>query len=258
MRVVSALGLACGLAFALPAQAQDVVAIGEVHDNPRHHAYQAETMATLHPAAIVFEMLTPDQAARITPALRSDPGALAAALDWEESGWPDFAYYYPIIAAAPKARIYGAGVTRNAARAAMVEGVADTFGPDAARFGLIEPLPEAQQKARLVLQAEAHCNALPPEQLPAMIDIQRLRDAVMAQTTLAALQDTGGPVAVIAGNGHLRRDWGMPALLAIAAPDVTLHVTGQTEDGEPFDPGLYDSVQDAPAVDRPDPCDAFR
>ena len=37
-------------------------------------------------------------------------------------------------------------------------------------------------------------------------------------------------MAVITGNGHARRDHGMPAYLARVAPDLTVYVLGQTED----------------------------
>ena len=43
----------------------DVVLLGEVHDNPAHHAFQAEAVAYLAPRALVFEMLTPAQAALV-------------------------------------------------------------------------------------------------------------------------------------------------------------------------------------------------
>ena len=71
----------------------DVVILGEVHDNPAHHQWQAEALAVLSPAAVVFEMLTPGQAGRITPELLAEPERLATVLDWEASGWPDFALY---------------------------------------------------------------------------------------------------------------------------------------------------------------------
>uniref|UniRef100_UPI0039997EA1 ChaN family lipoprotein n=1 Tax=Roseovarius halophilus (ex Wu et al. 2025) TaxID=3376060 RepID=UPI0039997EA1 len=114
--------LAVLLLFAGGASAQDVLVLGEIHDNPVHHDRQAEEVARFAPEAIVFEMLTEDQAARVTPALRQDRAALANALDWDESGWPDFAMYHPIITAAPGAELFGAGLPRAAARAAMEDG----------------------------------------------------------------------------------------------------------------------------------------
>ena len=212
---------------ALPAAAQDVVILGEVHDNPAHHAEQAAQVAAIQPRALVFEMLTPEQAARVTPDLIADPGSMARALDWDRSGWPDFAMYHP------------------------------TFGDEAAAYGLTEPLPPGEQAAREALQQAAHCDALPKDILPGMVEVQRLRDAVLARAVVRAIAETGGPVAVITGNGHARRDRGVPAYLARVAPDLEVFVLGQTEDGAPLEGG-FDAVISAPAVARPDPCAAFR
>jgi uncharacterized iron-regulated protein len=236
--------------------APEVVFIGEVHDNPGHHVAQAAEVARLRPAAIVFEMLTGPQAKRVTPDLIGDATALEAALEWAETGWPDFAMYYPIFQSAPDARIYGAAIPRDAARAALVAGVAATFGADAARFGLTEPLPAEEQTEREADQMAAHCNALSADLLPGMVDLQRMRDANLARAALQALDDTGGPVVVIAGNGHVRLDRGAPVSLARAAPEVRLRAIGQDEAGR-ID-GRFSEVWPGNPVDRADPCAAFR
>ena len=217
--MIRRLALVLGLAAA-PAAAQDVVILGEVHDNPAHHAEQAERVARLQPRALVFEMLTEAQAARVTPDLIADAEAMEAALDWSESGWPDFAMYHPIFAAAPEAEIFGAHVPREAARDVFEAGLAESFDGDAARYGLTEPLPPEEQAAREAGQMAAHCDALPEDILPGMVAVQRLRDAVLARAVVQAMEATGGPVAVITGNGHARRDHGVPATLARVAPDL--------------------------------------
>lgn len=237
------------------AQAAQVVVLGEQHDNPQHHAVQAEWVAALSPRAVVFEMLTEAQAARAKSDMRSDPEALADALDWQASGWPDFAMYFPIFAAAPEAAIYGAAIPREDTRRIISEGLGPQ--PEAARFGLTEELPTDQQTTRETLQADAHCGALPDELLPGMVKVQRARDAALARAALAALSDTGGPVVVITGNGHARADWGVPSLMARADPDVNMFALGQGEAGI-APAGQFDLVLDAPAVDRGDPCAAFR
>ena len=235
----------------------EIYILGEIHDNPDHHRVQAEAVAEIAPAALVFEQLTADQAARVTEPLRGDPVALADALDWDGSGWPDFAMYYPIFAAAPDARVYGAGVPREETREAMKIGVSRAFGTAAATYGLGTELDTEQLAERLNLQMDAHCGALPLDMLPAMVDLQRLRDAVLARTALTALEQTGGPVAVITGNGHARRDWGVPSYLMRVAPRVAVAVLGQGEDGQAPDGG-FDVILDAPSVAREDPCLALR
>jgi uncharacterized iron-regulated protein len=240
------------------ARAADVIFLGEIHDNPAHHEVQAAWVAALRPGAIVFEMLTEEQVARITPALRADRTALEAALQWESAGWPDFDMYFPIFAAAPDARIIAAAVPRDRLGALMAEDLAAVAGPEVtARFTLDRPLAPQDQAAREALQDAAHCDALPDDLLPRMVSVQRLRDAALAQAALVGLADEGGPVVVITGNGHARTDWGAPALLRQAAPEVLVFALGQSEAAVPPD-GAFDHVLDAPAVDRGDPCDAFR
>lgn len=234
-----------------------VVILGEVHENVVHHAHQAIAIEALVPSAVVFEMLSPEQASRVTPRLRRSQEALGAVLGWEASGWPDFAMYYPLFVAAGEAAILGAAAPREDVRSAAQIGAGAVFGDEAARYGLAAPLPEAEQMLREAGQLMAHCNAMPAEALPGMVEAQRLRDGWLARAALEAVEETGGTVVVITGNGHARADWGVPALLAIAAPDLEVLTLGQFEDAAeaapPFDLWL---VTDA--VERPDPCDAFR
>ncbi|WP_299152184.1 ChaN family lipoprotein [uncultured Tateyamaria sp.] len=233
----------------------DVVIIGEAHDNPAHHNTQADIVAQIKPSALVFEMLTEAQAARHVAG--GDLQTLSDAFDWETSGWPDFEMYYPIFAAAPQARVFGAGVPRPAARRAMTDGVAAAFGIGAGAYGLTTALDPEMQAVREALQMTAHCDALPADMLPAMVDIQRLRDAQLAKMAVRAFELTGGPVVVITGNGHARTDWGVPVYLAQAPIALSVLSIGQGEDGVP-PAGTFDLIKDAPGVTRADPCAAFQ
>lgn len=236
--------------------AADVVILGEIHDNPLHHANQARAVAALAPRALVFEMLTEAQAARVTPQVRGDAAALGALLGWDAAGWPDFAMYHPIFAAAPDAPVFGAAIPREVLQGARTTDDLLALLPGADRFGLDDPLPPADQAAREAEQREAHCNALPAAMLPYMVTVQRLRDAALAAAVLKAQAATGGPVAIITGTGHARRDTGLPAALALAAPDLRVLSVGQMEDDPgpdaPFD--LWLVTDPAP---REDPCAGF-
>jgi uncharacterized iron-regulated protein len=236
--------------------AADVVFLGEVHDNPLHHIHQTRATTAIAPKALVFEMLTAEQAARIPNPL-PDQNALAELLDWEASGWPAFPMYYPIFQAAPDAAIYGAALPRESARASLQDGIEAHFPADPAQFGLNTPLAPDDQAAREAHQARAHCDALPETLLPGMVAIQRLRDALLAHAALRAHHDTGGPVVVITGTEHARRDIAAPAKLARAAPDLTQLAIGQFE--QPQDtPPPHDLWLVTDPHPRPDPCDAFR
>ncbi|WP_299816512.1 ChaN family lipoprotein [uncultured Jannaschia sp.] len=234
----AALAWIAGTAGAQDLPPADIYVLGEIHDNPAHHAVQADLVAQLGPAAILFEMLSDEQAVRIGPDTPRDAATLGPLLDWAESGWPDIAFYAPIMAASD----------------APILGAAGEAG-DLSVYGLAAALPPEEQEARERLQAEAHCGALPEEMLPDFVARQRAIDAQFAARTLAALDAHGAPVVLIAGNGHARTDWGVPAAIARVRPDLAVVAVVQGE-GDPTVPG--DVVLQAEPQVRGDPCDAFR
>ncbi|MGK7754479.1 MULTISPECIES: ChaN family lipoprotein [unclassified Roseovarius] len=235
----------CLAAPALAQPAADIVILGEVHDNPDAHLGQAAAIAELQPTAVVFEMLTADEAARV------DVDRSLAEEAWTTSGWSDFDIYAPIFDALSEARIIGAAAPRDSVRTVYTEGAAKIFGPDAALYGLDTALPADQQSTREEMQFAAHCEAMPRDMMAGMVAVQRYRDAVFARAALEALERHGPPVAVIAGNGHARTDWGIPAMIARAAPEVTTHSIGfvEAETNAPFD-----ETRIVPTAPRDDPC----
>lgn len=231
----------------------DVFVLGEVHDNPQHHEVQAHLVQILGPTAVVFEMLSPEEAATLD-AVPRDPAAIVEAADGFH--WDNLADYAHVLAVSPVIR--GAALDRETVRAAFAEGAAAAFGPDAVRFGVDMDLPEAERALRESAQFIAHCEAMPREMMGGMVEAQRLRDAVFAREVVAALDAHGAPVVLITGNGHARTDWGVPAYLARVRPGLKVFALGQGEDGSAPD-GAFDAVlTDAPRVDRPDPCAVFR
>lgn len=243
----------------------DIAVLGEVHDNAAHHRTQAAAIATLAPKAVVFEMLTPDQAAKARVIDPRDAGALARAFDWDQSGWPDFALYAPVFAAVPKGGIRGAALPREDVRRAMTQGAAAVFGAEGRAYGLTAPLAKAEAADLAREIGEDHCGALPPDALPGMVEAQRLRDAAFARATLAALRETGGPVVLVTGTGHARKDRAVPSYLARLAPKARIFVLGQGEcSGADCDTaqaeaaGLYDMLALSAPATRPDPCAALR
>lgn len=253
-KLVTALLLCAAPALADPPNV-DVYVLGEVHDNPAHHLRQAEIVGQVAPRAIVFEMLSPAQVAAAATADVQNPAELGEAFDWESGGWPPFAEYLPIFEAAPDAVIYGAALPRAEVRRAISDGAAAVFGDDAAAYGLID-LPAEIFDEMIEEQRLAHCDMLPPEMLPGMVQAQILRDAVFARTILEALEQTGGPVVMITGNGHARRDRAIPAILGRVAPAVSVWALGQFE-GPPDPDEPFDATAISPFVPRDDPCLVF-
>lgn len=236
----------------------DIVILGEVHDNPAHHRGQAEIINRLAPRAVVFEMLSPQQARQVNQSPRDDLTQLAQAIGWNAAGWPDFDIYRPVFEALGDVPVAGAALPREAVRAAFDGGAAAVFGADAARFGLDEALPPAQQDMRETLQLNAHCAAMPLAMMGGMIEAQRLRDAQFAATALTALDQYGGPIVVITGNGHARRDWAVPFMIGLAAPDVQVFSVGFVEQPAQDNDPRFDATRITAPAPRPDPCINFK
>ncbi|MEO1292006.1 MAG: ChaN family lipoprotein [Pseudomonadota bacterium] len=237
----------------------DIVVLGEVHDNAEHHAAQAAIVRALNVevgvAGLAFEMIRPDDEAAIARA-RSEGRPLADTLDW--AGWPDFALYAPIFDAAPSALVTGGAFKREALRQ-----FASDLGawPNAERFQIDQPLPEAQMQRRMEEQVAAHCNAIPLEATPPMVAIQRLWDASFANAALRAWEERRGLVVVIAGTGHADRRRAVPEMLIRARPDLRVISVGGLESDTPparYAADAFDFAYTAPPAEREDPCLGFK
>lgn len=230
----------------------DVLIIGEFHDNPQHQQQQANALAEIRPKAVVFEMLTPDEAAQLAGVERIK-AAMVTATDGFH--WTNIADYADVLS--QSSVIIGAALSREDMRAAFSSGASAVFGPEAATFGLTDALPKAQQDTREAVQFDAHCAAMPREMMGGMVEAQRLRDAHFARTVAAALDTYGAPVVLITGNGHARTDWGVPVYLSTARPDLKVESIGQGEGGA-APAGTFDTtLSDAAIPSREDPCAAF-
>lgn len=248
-----------------PFEAAEIVVLGEIHDNAAHHVNQAHIVQMLQPDALVFEMIGPSRALSITEQSRRSASTLEELLEWNARGWPDFEMYYPIFSAAPEAAIFGGEASTEDVRRAVTEGASVVFGDAAALFGIDEPIDAGQLEARIKLQNDVHCGAMPEELLPGMVEAQRLRDAILAKATVAAFEHAKSmgnepQVVVITGNGHAREDWGVPHMLrTYFAEDMSIDIRtlGQYEEDAPADAPFTSVFVTEPAV-RDDPCATFR
>jgi len=251
--------------------AADFLLLGETHDNAEHHRLQARILRRLADVppgigAVAFEMLREDQQPLVDRHLgdgAADLGSFAEAVGWQQSGWPDFALYEPVFAAAldSGARILAADLARGLSRRIREQGPAALDPELVRRTGLDRPLPPALEAGLREILTEAHCGRLPDRMLPGLLRVQRARDAVMA----ARMADFEGPgrVVLITGSGHARKDWGVPFYLRRLAPQKRILSLSFLE----MAPGAkvklkalpYDLVwlTAAPDRDRPDPCDAI-
>jgi uncharacterized iron-regulated protein len=247
-------------------RAADITVLGEVHDNPVHHARQARLVRALRPGGIAFEMVPADSEEGVQVFL-AQGGAreeLGPAIGWDRLGWPDWSMYAPVFAAAKGAYVAGGGVPRAELRLAAKAGASVAFGRGAGRLGLDMPLDPATRAEIEDEMIAAHCNKLPRDAARGRVEAQRLRDARFAAAAYRALAAGGGKRAVlITGNGHARTDRGVPAYLRRVAPGLRVVSVGMLELAPGADPVAaargqpFDYVWFAAPAKREDPCAAF-
>lgn len=232
------------------AAASDFVLLGEKHDNPDHHLLQASLVRAMIAAgrrpAVVFEMIAEDRQPAIDlwrakgPA---DAAELGAAVGWEKTGWPPWPAYRPIAEVALSAAlpVLGGNLSRRLVKAIHRDGPAALDAPRRARLGLDAPLPAKAETAIRDELFEAHCRLMPATALSPLVDVQRARDAVLADNLRRGAASDGADGAVlITGSGHARADHGAPLYLARLAPGRSILAVAfvEVEDGE-TQPGSY-------------------
>jgi len=254
------------------------ILLGEKHDNPNHHRLQADIVAALADAdrrpAVAFEMLNGDQAAGLKAFLARNPSDgkyLGDAVGWDGSGWPEWPMYAPIADAALKAKLplHTANFSRKTTRRIAKEGLSVLDQDLVERTNLEEALPKHLSVALGELIFQSHCRMMPRKHLKPVVQIQRARDAVMADALVNAAKSADGAV-LIAGNGHARNDWGVPYYLKVLAPDATVATVAFVEvhedlrqspryaEGLGVDALPYDFVWFTHRLEDADPCEKFK
>jgi uncharacterized iron-regulated protein len=247
----------------------EIVLLGEVHDNPHHHARRAALIGTLDPSAmVVAEHLPRGTAPTLAPGMGGD--ALRQALEaggFDAKGWR-WPLHEPLFAAITRAGLplRGGNLERDAARRLAREGAA-AMPADLAPWFAAAPLTGTARAALEDDLIQGHCGHLGASRLPGMVAAQQGRDAAMAQALMVARAERAAarspepaPVILLAGNGHVRRDYGIPALLRQRLPDARVLTVGfveHTAQASAAASTLYDIVWSTPPAERDDPCKAF-
>lgn len=259
--------------------------LGEVHDNPDHHAIQAGLLEALGASGIkplvAFEQFNSDFDTLLQQRLTSGPVTaedVATAVHFNRQGW-NWDFYRPLVDIALR---YGmplraANLSRPAAAQVAKEGWAGFGQERIAALQLQTVWSAAREQALRTIIFEGHCGALPDSVVPRLANAQRVRDATLAW---AMRTDNRDGSLLIAGNGHVRRDLGVP--LYVSAGSKPLCAVGIVEvsagennpssysvSAEENDPRKhnasaeagrprYDFVCFTPRWDRPDPCANFQ
>jgi len=264
--LAAALGVACASSpSAEPWEARlsgdAIVLLGEVHDNAEQHRLRLALLRRAFAAgwrpALAMEQLDRKRQADVERARRERPGdarhLIAAAAPGTGWRWDS---YRPFVALALEYELplVAANLSREDARRIAREGPEAVFDPAAlAALGLDRPVAPDWQAAQEREIDAGHCHALPRAHWPALARVQLTRDAVMA----AALREHAARgVVLLAGNGHVRRDLGVPRWLG---PELQPRVfaVGYLEEGDAAPAGAFDAVVVTRRAQRDDPCATF-
>jgi len=243
------------------------VLLGEVHDNGVQHALRLEALRRRLEAgarpAIAFEQFDRQQQADIDRVRREQPRnanaliAAAGARNWE---WK---YYRPFVELALEfdLPIVAANLSRGEAIKVATEGWGAIFNAaEQVALGL-DRLPAEFISVHERAVARGHCDLLPIDSLPPMARAQIARDIVLARSVLPYFSHG---VVLLTGNGHVRKDVGVPYWLN---PEqrrevVSIGLLEADPDGTegPVDDvrQRYDAFLATAPAERPDPCEALR
>lgn len=233
------------------AAASRYVLLGERHDSEAHHARQLQMLQALSARglkpALALEQFDTEHQAALRQAQQSgvrDAEALADAGQLNRKGWR-WPMYRELIAHAA-----GQGWPLLAANLSRAEARRIVLGELPA-----PPAADAEQQ-RLMEDdvVRGHCGHRPsPAILGGMVGAQRARDARMG----AVLDSVPGPVVLIAGAGHVRRDRAVPRHLAEPARALAISLV-EVREGETapaaYDSAGFDVLWFTVSKQRPDPC----
>lgn len=246
---------------AVPARAQPpdlrsrpLVLLGEVHDHAEQHALRVQAFRALLASgarpALLMEQFDRERQGdldrlRMAGAAPTADQVIAAA-QAANGGWT-WSFYRPFIQLAIEhgLPIVAVNVSRAEARQVVAQGLAAT-GFDAA-------VPDDIEAAQAQAIEASHCGMVDSAMARRMATAQVARDQAMAR---AVERHAARGVVLLAGNGHVRRDIGVPRWLSPALRAQVLAV-GMLEEGD-RSVAAYDQAIVTPPQPRADPCAAMR
>lgn len=232
----------------------DVLLLGEVHDNAQGHALRTRLLQQLHeraprPTVLVMEHFDLRQQDVLDRARADAPGDVSR---WIAAAAPSDRWPWKLLQPAlelardAKWKVSAANLSRGELRAG-----------GGTTHDRLPPLPPASLAALIETIRVGHCGMLSPSQAESVAQLQRRRDQAMARVVEQSLV-AGTRVVLLAGNGHIRKDFGVPRYLPPEMQARAISV-GFVERGEPAQSAdLYDHALAVPAQARKDPCADLR
>ncbi len=237
-----------------------IVLLGEVHDNAAQHALRAAALRRILEKgarpAIVFEQFDRDRQSDIDRARRERPRDADHVISRakSDSGWR-WNDYRPLIALALEydLPIVAGNLSRKDAMRVATSGWSAALDARTVAELELDALRDDFLRKHVDAIAAGHCNRLPTESLVPTAHAQIARDIVMARAIEPYL-DRG--VVLLAGNGHVRRDIGVPHWLPRDSAKNVLSIGLLERDANGTMPSSdrYDAYVVTQAAIRDDPC----
>jgi uncharacterized iron-regulated protein len=243
------------------------VLLGEVHDNGEQHALRVaalrQRIAEGVRPALAFEQFDRDRQADIDRVRQDSPGdadALIAAVGARNWDWK---HYRPFVQIAldHDLPIVAANLSRADAMKVAASGWDGIFDASTQATLGLDRLPAEFVEAHERAVARGHCDLLPASALAPMARAQIARDIVLARSLRPYL---ARGVVLLSGNGHVRKDIGVPVWLSADERRDVLSIGLLERESEKAildaaeHSAQFDVVIETAAAERPDPCAALR
>lgn len=267
-------------AFGAEVARADFILAGEEHPNPCDHLAQAGLVRRLAAAglrpAVGFEMIPADRQ-DVLDAFNAGKLAvddLPQALDWKRTWGYPFALYAPLFEAAREYQLpvfalnAPTGLARKVGRVGL-EGLSPAeraalpgavVPPDQAQVAELKELfashaamfEKAAQKAAAAKGEKKNSAKTPPgrDRFADFITVQALWDTQMAARAVLARAQTGRPVVIVAGGGHVERGWGIAKRLRLFDPSARIVTVMPWRGGDGPDAALADLFYACPAMHK--------
>jgi uncharacterized iron-regulated protein len=227
--------------------------LGEFHDNASHHQLRGDLILRLNQSkqTVVVEYLLAGKEVQFS-------GSTLESLHtagFNSKAW-SWSIYGPLFEQLRMSQrpIVGSNLDRSISKVIFSgenNPIPSSLKEDYQKSPLSAPAMAALEQDLI----EGHCGKLPPAYLKPMMLVQRLTDISMARVLL---EHSSG--ILLAGNGHIRKDYGVPQVLKAIAPHQSVVNVAFTEDDGLDSKAIanyrdrYDYVWLTKPIERKDPC----
>ena len=243
-------------------QAQKIIMLGEVHDNHFQHLIKANLIEELDSNHSVVSEHIPFQN-KVTFTSDLNLSLRNAGFDKEAWSWPVHIELYERLRTLNKT-IIGANLSRDLLISPKQKN--QDILIKLSKIVSSCKLDEGERKKLKSTLFRSHCNLINEKAVTHMEKAQRLRDAAMAYVAVK-----NAPSILIAGNSHVRADYGVSQILNVFFSNISkvsvsfIEISEnmiQDSEWEPTTEILLTSSTDyvwfTPEIEREDPCESLK